>query len=146
MIVAASMMVLFVVRPRHCSHATIATEALMAADTLILVIPSDPKRFAYHLTTRHEKSMIATAFNPNTCQVVTEELRPACGGSAIEITSPELPGFVLFIGTDWALLVTRSKVDQSETRVIYKLRDDSCLQKCAEIAGFAYPLLSDVFW
>ena len=135
-----------VVKPRADTEASQkeVQEFLGRCESIQLKIPSYPES---HSAVVSDSQVIATLrdqFRPVSARAVDLSYAVSAGGNSIQISCPdeEHPG--LLVGFGWAIFV--SPVPDDEDRwIMFQLEDDAYLKSCARAAGFAYPLLSDLY-
>jgi hypothetical protein len=111
---------------------------------LELAIPSYRETHSAVLTNSNDIGQIAKSFQPVSSEVVDSSYAVGAGGNAIVITRPDVSDWTLVVGDRWGMSVAKEP-DKTERWVRFVFDDDSLLKLCADRAGLAYPLLSDVF-
>lgn len=111
---------------------------------LELAIPSYRDSHSAVMKDSRDIKQIAASFNPIAMDVVDSSYAAGAGGNSIVVTCPDVSDWTLVVGNRWSLLVTKQP-DKTEKWVRFAFEDDALLRVCAKKAGFAYPLMSDVF-
>lgn len=134
------------VKPRAYTKASQkeVQEFLGSCESIELKIPSYPES---HSTVVADRQMIVSLrdqFRPVSATAVNSSYAVSAGGNSIQISCPDMEHPGLLIGFGWAMFV--SPVPDGEDRwIMFQLDEDNYLKSCASAAGFAYPLLSDLY-
>jgi hypothetical protein len=135
-----------VVKPRADTEASQkeVQEFLGSCESVQLKIPSYPESHSAVVSDRQMIAGLRDQFRPVSATAVDSSYAVGAGGNSIQVLCPDKEHPGLLVGFGWALFV--SPVPGGEDRwIMFQLDEDDYLKSCASAAGFAYPLLSDLY-
>lgn len=116
--------------------------AIAESREIRLSIPSFAQSHTRIVRDQQSLQRLAESIDFIECECHDPTVVTASGGNSIVVTIPTVLGFELTVGSGFAIIC----FGEPDVRQCYfcKTANNELLRECAKVAGFAYPLMSDV--